>query len=87
MHHENSKGYFGSGNTTYDREMKKVLSANLTMDKETGLGNWTEEELIWPFVLAGSQTGQRSAAYDAGTCNHLRRGFGHPGLSANRACD
>ena len=26
--------------------MNKVLSANLTMDRETGLGNWTEEEFI-----------------------------------------
>lgn len=41
---ENSKGFFGGGNTLFDKEMNKVLSANLTMDKETGLGNWTEEE-------------------------------------------
>jgi len=43
MHPENSKGYFGGGNTLYDKEMNVVLSSNLTMDPETGLGNWTEE--------------------------------------------
>lgn len=25
---------------------KEVLTANITMDKKTGIGNWTEEEFI-----------------------------------------
>jgi mono/diheme cytochrome c family protein len=44
MRPENSAGYFGGGNTLLDKEMKVVYSSNLTMDKETGLGNWTEAE-------------------------------------------
>jgi hypothetical protein len=43
---ENSKGYFGGGNVLLDKENKEILSSNLTMDKETGLGNWTEEDFI-----------------------------------------
>jgi hypothetical protein len=43
---ENSKGYFGGGNTLLDKDLNEVLSSNLTMDKETGLGHWTEEEFI-----------------------------------------
>lgn len=43
---EKSQGFFGGGNVLYDKQMNKVISPNLTMDKETGLGNWTEEEFI-----------------------------------------
>ncbi|MGW8314587.1 MAG: c-type cytochrome [Bacteroidales bacterium] len=46
MDPERSKGYFGGGNVLYDKEMHKVLSANLTMDKATGIGDWTEAEFI-----------------------------------------
>ncbi len=44
MNPENSKGFFGGGNVLYDKQMNKVISANLTMDEETGLGTWTEED-------------------------------------------
>jgi mono/diheme cytochrome c family protein len=43
---EKSKGYMGGGNGLLTHEQKKIHSANLTMDKETGIGNWTEEEFI-----------------------------------------
>ena len=43
---ENSKGYFGGGNTLLDKDLNEIYSSNLTMDKETGLGNWTEEDFI-----------------------------------------
>jgi mono/diheme cytochrome c family protein len=46
MQPENSDGYFGGGNVLYDKQMNKVLSTNLTMDEESGLGTWTEEEFI-----------------------------------------
>lgn len=46
MHPENTKGYFGGGNVLFDKEMNKIISPNLTMDKETGVGKWTEEEFI-----------------------------------------
>ena len=43
---ERSKGFFGGGNIVYDKEMNKVITPNLTMDKETGLGEWTAEEFV-----------------------------------------
>ena len=43
---EHSEGYFGGGNKLYDKDLNLVVSANLTMDPETGLGKWTEEEFI-----------------------------------------
>jgi len=46
MYPEKSEGFMGGGNTLYDKEMNVVLSSNLTMDEETGLGTWTEEEFI-----------------------------------------
>jgi mono/diheme cytochrome c family protein len=46
MNPEHSKGYFGGGNVLYDRNLNEIHSANLTMDRETGLGDWTEKEFI-----------------------------------------
>lgn len=43
---EKSEGYFGGGNKLLDLDGNLVLSSNLTMDKETGIGAWTEEEFI-----------------------------------------
>jgi hypothetical protein len=43
---ENSVGFLGGGNPIPDLTGKPILSSNLTMDKETGLGKWTEEEFI-----------------------------------------
>lgn len=44
FHPENSKGYFGGGNPITDKENKPVLSANITPDRETGIGSWTEAQ-------------------------------------------
>jgi mono/diheme cytochrome c family protein len=41
-----SKGYMGGGNIVLNLEGKKVFTANLTPDKETGIGNWSEAEFI-----------------------------------------
>lgn len=41
---ENSLGYMGGGNLLIDLEGRPIYSANITMDKETGIGNWTLEE-------------------------------------------
>lgn len=43
---EKSAGYFGGGNPLIDLEGIVRISANLTMDKETGLGNWSEEDFL-----------------------------------------
>ncbi|MCC6412494.1 MAG: hypothetical protein IT270_12595 [Saprospiraceae bacterium] len=41
---EKSPGYLGGGNLVGKKNEKPVPSANLTPDKETGLGNWTLEQ-------------------------------------------
>jgi len=46
MNPENSLGYMGGGNVLLDKEFNEIYSSNLTMDKETGLGNWSEEDFI-----------------------------------------
>jgi hypothetical protein len=46
MEPEKSEGYFGGGNKMLDRNLKPILTANLTMDEETGLGVWTKEGFI-----------------------------------------
>lgn len=43
---EKSKGYLGGGNKTLNREGKEIVTQNLTPDKETGIGLWTEERFV-----------------------------------------
>jgi mono/diheme cytochrome c family protein len=43
---EKSKGYLGGGNKPLDREGRVMLTPNLTPDKETGIGNWTEQRFV-----------------------------------------
>lgn len=41
---ERSAGFYGGGNPMLNYEGETVPSANITMDKETGIGNWTQEQ-------------------------------------------
>ncbi len=43
---EKSFGYYGGGTAMRNEAGETVTSANLTMDTETGLGNWTEQQFI-----------------------------------------
>lgn len=43
---EKSPGYFAGGNAMFTIEGKPISSLNITMDKNTGIGNWTEEQFI-----------------------------------------
>ena len=43
---EKSEGFFGGGNPMLNREGEKVVSTNLTMNKENGIGKWTEAQFI-----------------------------------------
>lgn len=43
---EKSEGYLAGGNPLLNEKGETVISPNLTMDPETGLGNWTEEQFI-----------------------------------------
>ncbi|HMX41825.1 MAG TPA: hypothetical protein PK971_11930 [Saprospiraceae bacterium] len=41
---EKSEGFYGGGNPMLNYEGETVPTANITMDKETGIGNWTETQ-------------------------------------------
>lgn len=43
---EKSKGFFGGGNKFKMPDGSTISSLNLTMDEETGIGRWTEEEFV-----------------------------------------
>jgi len=43
---EKSKGFFGGGNKFKMPGGTTITSLNLTMDEETGIGRWTEEEFV-----------------------------------------
>lgn len=43
---EKSAGYFGGGNEMLGPDGKKIRTLNITMDEETGIGKWTEEDFI-----------------------------------------
>ncbi len=41
-----SPGFFGGGNEMYGLDGNKIYSLNITMDKNTGIGNWSEADFI-----------------------------------------
>jgi mono/diheme cytochrome c family protein len=43
---EQSGGFFGGGNPLLDFDGNTIPSKNLTPDKETGIGKWTEEQFV-----------------------------------------
>lgn len=43
---EKSEGFFGGGNEMFNGEGKKLVTLNITMDENTGIGKWTEEQFI-----------------------------------------
>jgi hypothetical protein len=45
-HPEKSVGFFGGGNEMKNDKGEIVRSANITMDDETGIGSWTEDEFV-----------------------------------------
>lgn len=43
---EKSKGFFGGGNKFKLPDGSSIYSLNLTMDEETGIGKWSEEDFV-----------------------------------------
>jgi mono/diheme cytochrome c family protein len=41
-----SPGFYGGGNALLDANGRTVYSANITPDRETGIGSWTEEQFL-----------------------------------------
>jgi len=53
-----SFGYLGGGTALLNREGEEVLSPNITMDKETGIGDWTEEEFLQTLKYGSRPSGK-----------------------------
>jgi mono/diheme cytochrome c family protein len=68
---EKSEGYFGGGNLTLNREGEVIKTANLTPDKETGIGKWSEEKFITA-VKTGQVEGERALRYPMLPHVHLK---------------
>lgn len=43
---EKSEGFFGGGNEMYQLDGTKISTLNITMDKETGIGNWSQDDFM-----------------------------------------
>ncbi|MDX1939060.1 MAG: c-type cytochrome [Saprospiraceae bacterium] len=54
---EKSAGFFGGGNPMLDFDGNLIPSANITPDKETGIGNWTEEQFLTTLKTGQSPNG------------------------------
>lgn len=59
---ELSEGYFAGGNKPLDFDGRVKLTANLTPDKETGIGNWSKEQFILA-VKYGQIEGEQALSY------------------------
>jgi mono/diheme cytochrome c family protein len=67
---ENSEGYFGGGNRTLNMEGEVILTSNLTPDRETGIGTWSEEKFI-NAVKYGQVEGEKALRYPMTPFVHL----------------
>jgi hypothetical protein len=59
---QKSPGYLGGGNKPLNMEGHVMLTANITPDKETGIGNWTEEKFI-KALKYGLKDGENALRY------------------------
>jgi cytochrome c2 len=46
LHPEKSPGFFGGGNKLTVGDGNTITSRNITMDEETGIGKWSEEDFV-----------------------------------------
>jgi len=65
-----SGGYYGGGNKLMNLEGEIVLSPNITMDDETGIGTWTEDEFVNAVIFAQGKDG-KALKYPMLPHNHL----------------
>ncbi len=55
---EKSLGYYGGGNPMLNLQGELVPSANITMDKTTGIGNWTRQQFLEAVKFGKSPQGK-----------------------------
>jgi hypothetical protein len=60
---EKSPGYFGGGNKMYQLDGSKISTLNITSDKETGIGVWTEDDFVKAVKTGIVPNGQSSLRY------------------------
>lgn len=70
MNPEKSVGFFGGGNALKNKAGETVLSPNLTMHDENGIGKWTEEEFI-KAVRFGIRPNKPATAYPMFVFNEM----------------
>lgn len=63
LHPEKTPGYFIGGNHLYRENGELILSPNLTMDDETGLGEWTEEQFVKTVISGIRPHGKAALQY------------------------
>lgn len=56
FHPHKSAGYYGGGTAMKDAADQDIFSANITMDPETGIGTWTEEEFVRAVKMGAGPT-------------------------------
>src|SRR5574337_292361 len=57
--HTEPKGTLNAGGRKYDGPFGTVYSANITPDRETGIGAWTDEQIITAIRLGRRPNGER----------------------------
>lgn len=69
-HPERSEGFYGGGNPMPDANLKIVPTANITPDKATGIGSWTEEEFV-RCMVTGIRPNGRAIRYPMAPHPHV----------------
>lgn len=59
---EKSVGFFGGGNPMFQKDGTPILTPNITMDQETGIGSWSEEKFV-KVLLSGSYADRVGVRY------------------------
>ena len=67
---EKSKGFFGGGNQTLNLEGEVIPTSNLSPDKETGIGDWSEERFV-KVLKTGIKDGEQAMRYPMQPYIHL----------------
>ncbi len=62
LHPTKSDGYFGGGNKPLNQSGQVIVTANLTPDNETGIGQWSKDEFI-AAVKYGTKKDEQALRY------------------------
>lgn len=68
---EKSPGFFGGGNKMMNLDGEIVLSKNITMHPENGIGSWTEEDFVKALRFGQRPNGGEPLKYPMEPYNHL----------------